>query len=169
MRHMPINIPNPQAYANVGSTNTSYPPLPYGVVPNPNAPSQQGFGLVTTLINPFFTNISFPVTNSVGQFLYWGTTTPVTSSIGVSDYNNHAFSAYIYSSASTAPNTSSIFVSSSVDGLNWVGEFSFSTLVSASISTTSSIIRLTGRRGYFIATYSGSGNTTASLYLISGQ
>jgi hypothetical protein len=160
---MPNNIPNPSQ--NVGSTNiATYPPIPYG---NLN-PQQQGCGYITTLINPFFTSVSYPVTTSVGQFLYYATVIPATSSIDVSDYNNHAFQAFFSSPTGSA--SANLYVSSSLDGLNWIGEFSFITSSLTASLTTSSIFRLSGsRRRYFRATYSGSGPTTGSLYLLSGQ
>jgi hypothetical protein len=108
--------------------------------------------------------VSYPVTSSVGSFLYYGTTTPAISFIDVSDYNNHSFQMFISSSGTV---TNNFTVSSSIDGLNWIGEFSLS-----GTSMTSSVFYPTntnGRRRYFMATYSGSGNTTASLYLLSGQ
>lgn len=126
-------------------------------------PQQQGFGWVTTLINAFFTNVNYPVNSPIGSFLYYGTYTPTTSAIDVSDYNNCAFQMYISASGT---NTNTFMVSSSIDGLNWIGEFTLS-----GTATTSSIYRptVTGRRRYFMATYSGSGNTTGSLYLLAGQ
>jgi hypothetical protein len=159
---MPINIPNP--IQNVGSTDiTDYPPIPYGTL-NGAVIQQQGFGFITTLINPFFISFSYPVTSSVGSFLYYGTTTTTTSSVDVSDYNNHTFQAFVTASVG---GTGSIYVSSSIDGLNFVGEFSF---VSTS-SVSSSLMRITGssRRRYFVASYSGSKGSTGSLYLLSGQ
>jgi hypothetical protein len=140
---------------------------PLNLNPSP-APQQQGFAYVTTLINAFFINISYPVTNSLGSFLYYGTVTPSTASVDVSDYNNHAFQAYLSSPSGSA--AGNIYVLSSIDGLNWIGEFSFVTSSLTSSLTTSSIFRLSGsRRHYFMATYSGSGPTTGSLYLLSGQ
>jgi hypothetical protein len=155
---MPINIPNP--IPNVGSTNIAlYPPIPYGTV-NGAVLQQQGFGWVTTLINPFFVAASYPVTSSIGQFLYYGAIAPTTSAIDVSDYNNFAFSSYASGSG-----TSTIAVSSSIDGLNFVGEFLFSGTNSGSIFRPTVL----GRRRYLMATFSGTGNTTGSLYLLSGQ
>ena len=131
-------------------------------------PQQQGFECVTTLINTFFNSVSWSVSTVVGPFLYYGTTTPTTIAVDVSDYNNHVFQAYLSSPTGSA--TGNIFVSSSLDGLNWVGEFSFVTSSLTSSLTTSSIYRLSGsRRHYFMATYSGTGPTTGSLYLLSGQ
>jgi hypothetical protein len=124
---------------------------------------QQGFGWVTTMINALFTNVNYPVTSSIGSFLYYGTNTPTTSAIDVSDYNNCVFQMSISASGT---NTNYFYVSSSIDGLNWVGEFTAS-----GTTASSSIFRPTviGRRRYFMATYSGSGNTTGSLYLLAGQ
>ena len=141
---------------------------PYNLQAN-QVPQQQGFEYVTTLINAFFTSINYTVTNALGSFLYYGTTTPVTSYLDVSDYNNHVFQAFL-SGSGTGSMSASIYVSSSMDGLNWIGEFSCITS-SFTGSTTSSIFRpsITGRRRYFMATYSNSGNTTGSLYLLSGQ
>lgn len=140
---------------------------PYHLRPH-DLPQQQGFGYVTTLVNTFFNSINYPVTNSIGSFLYYGTVTPTTSALDVNDYNNHAFQAYLSSPTGSA--AGNIYVSSSMDGLNWVGEFSFITSSLTSSLTTSSIFRLSGsRRHYFMATYSGSGPTTGSLYLLSGQ
>jgi hypothetical protein len=140
---------------------------PYNLQPY-QSPQQQGFAYVTTLINALFNSINYPVTNSLGSFLYYGTVAPATASIDVSDYNNHAFQAFLSSPTGSA--AGNIFVSSSVDGLNWIGEFSFATSSLTSSLTTSSIFRLTGsRRHYFMATYYGSGPTTGSLYLLSGQ
>jgi hypothetical protein len=135
---------------------------PLNLNPSPIS-QQQGFGWVTTLINALFINVNYPVTSSVGSFTYYGTNTPTTAAMDVSDYNNCVFQMYI--SASGA-NTNNFYVSSSIDGLNWVGEFSLS-----GTATSSSIYRPTviGRRRYFMATYSGSGNTTGSLYLLAGQ
>jgi hypothetical protein len=171
---MPINIPIPSPQQNVGSvvtaTGTQYPPLPYGI-PAAAWPQQQGFGYITTLINPFFVSTNWTVTNLCGNtFVYWGTTVPTTASAEVSDYNNHAFQAFVFSQTTmSSANTASIYVSSSIDGYNWVGEFSHTTSSYSSSFTTSSIFRLTGRRRYFMALYSGSGSVTGSLYLISGQ
>ena len=136
---------------------------------------QQGYGFITTLIFPFFNTIGFPVTNSLGAFVYFATTgsssaaSPTTSAIDVSDYNNHVFQSFL---ATTGSVSGSIYLSSSIDGRNWIGETSF--LVSnLSSSSTSSIYRpsTTGRRRYFMASFapSGSGTITASLYLLAGQ
>ena len=135
---------------------------PYNL-PSYQLPQQQGFGWVTTLINAFFTNVNYPVNSPVGPLTYYGTSTPTTAAIDVSDYNNCVFQMYI---SASGVNTNTFTVSSSIDGLNWVGEFSLS-----GTATSSSIYRPTviGRRHYFVATYSGTGNTTGSLYLLSGQ
>ena len=130
---------------------------------NPSLYPQQGFGTVTTLIYPFFTTNNYPVTTSIGgAFLYWGGTplNSSTASVGVSDYNNHAFQFY-----STGSGTSSVVVQSSIDNLNWLTDFS----ITSTSSLSSSTVRLTGRRNTFVATLTGSGNVTTSLYLISGQ
>jgi hypothetical protein len=145
---------------------------PYNLQPY-QTPQQQGFGWVTTLINALFNNINYPVTTPAGSFLYYGTNiSPTTSTIDVSDYNTHAFSSLV--TVGSGNSTGSVYVSSSIDGLNWVGDF-----VVSSATTTSSINRLSGRRHYFMATYVGTatsasvivgiGNSTASLYLLSGQ
>jgi hypothetical protein len=157
---MPNRIPNPPPQ-NVGSSDfVTYPPIPYGAVP---VNQQQGFGDLTTLIYPFFVTRNFSVTSSAGSFLYYGTSIVTTSSIDVSDYNNHVFQSFVTSSGAS---TGSMFVSSSIDGLNWVGEFSFAGFP----NNSSSIYRPTsGRRRFFTATYSGSGNATGSIYLLSGQ
>ena len=122
---------------------------------------QQGFGNVTTLIFPFFNSSSVPITNSFGAFTFYGTTVPTTNSIGVSDYNNHVFQASV---SSGSLGTGSFNVQSSIDGVNLVTEFSVSNMFNSQ-----SIFRLSGRRQYFLASYSGSGNATGSLYLLSGQ
>jgi hypothetical protein len=139
---------------------------PYNLQAN-QVPQQQGFEYVTTLINAFFTSINYTVTNALGSFLYYGTTTSATSYLDVSDYNNHVFQAYLSSPTGSA--TGNISVSSSMDGFNWIGEFAFITSSLTSSLTTSSIYRLTGRRHYFLTSYSGTGPTTGSLYLLSGQ
>jgi len=133
------------------------PPYPFN--------QQHGFGEQTPLINAFFqgqlNSVIYPVTSSIGSYIYFGAVGPMTSTLDVADYNNHTFQPFISSSGNS---TGSIFVSSSIDGLNWLGDFSFVG------SLTSSIIRtVSGRRRYFQATYSGSGNCTGSLYLVSGQ
>jgi hypothetical protein len=136
------------------------PPTVQGYEPTP-APIQQGFGYVTTLYHPFFTNINYPVVSSIGSFNYYGTTIPKTSSVGVLDYNNHSFQAFVTGSGNF---TSSITVQSSIDGLNWNSLLSFSAMTSSG-----SVSHLTGRYNYFQASVSSSGNVTSSLYLISGE
>lgn len=121
--------------------------------------SQQGFGNVTTMIAPFFISSSTPITNSVGSFLFYGTTVALTRSLGVSEYNNHVFQASITGSAAAS---GSFTVLSSIDGVNWNTEFSLILI------NSSSVVRVAnGRRQYFQASYSGS--FTGSLYLLSGQ
>lgn len=121
------------------------------------------FGNLTTLIFPFFNTNALPVTNSFGRFLFYGTTVPVSSSIGVSDFSSYAIQASIVGSGSIP--TGSFTVQSTVDGVNLVPEFTITNL-----ANSQSIFRLSaGRRLYLLATYSGSGNATGSLYLLAGQ
>ena len=144
---MPINIPLPAAARGYAQPVNS---------------EQPGFGTVTTLIHPFFTNVGYGVTSSIGTFNYWGSTaTAITKSISVADYNNHSFQGNIAGSGSF---TSSMVVQSSIDGYNWTPEFTFT-----ATTNTGSVNRFTGRRGYFQAALSSSGNVTSSLYLISGE
>jgi hypothetical protein len=127
------------------------------------ANQQKGFGDVTPLFFSFFNSSSRPITNSFGQFTFYGTTVPTSASIGASEYISHVFQASV---AGGVPGTSGSFnVQSTVDGVNLVTEFSISNM-----SNSQSIVRLTnGRRQYFLASFSGSGNATGSLYLLSGQ
>lgn len=128
---------------------------------------QNGYGYITTLIAPFFTVINYPITNSLGKFSYWGTpNSTVTNSFYVADYNNHTLQTYVTGSGNY---TSSITVQSSIDGVNWVTDFSSSISIFSANSSPSSINRLTGRRTYIQASLTGSGNVTSSLYLLSGQ
>jgi len=127
------------------------------------AGQQVPFGNLTTLIFPFFNTNARPITNSFGQFLFYGTTVPASSSIGVSDYSSYAIQASVVGSGSIP--TGSFSVQSTVDGVNMVPEFTVTNM-----ANSHSIFRLsTGRRLYLLATYSGSGNATGSLYLLGGQ
>jgi hypothetical protein len=131
------------------------------------APTQQPFGNVSTMINTFFTNVSFPVTNSVGSFLVYGTTTSGTSSVEISDYNNHSFQFGVSGSG-----TASLIVNSTIDGWNFTTDSS-STLITTG-AATSSLFRFTGRRRYFqvllnVTSSVSASAATASIYLISGQ
>ena len=123
---------------------------------------QQGYGTISTLITPFFTDTQFPVTNSLGAFNFFGTgqVSITSSAVLVSDYNNHTFQANVVGSS-----TGSFTVYSTVDGRDWITEFTVGGLT----PTTSSVTRITGRRLAFISTYSANSAGTASLYLISGQ
>jgi hypothetical protein len=154
---MPINLPS--NYVSTGGGNYNPPiPIPGGVL---TLVQQQGFGFVTTLINTFFTSNPYTASNIVGNFIYYGTSVPATSIQNVSDYNNFSFQAFL--TGSSAPASGSITISSSIDGLNWIGEFS---LIG---SQTGSVYKTSGRSYYYLATYNGSGNTTGSLYLVAGQ
>jgi hypothetical protein len=140
-----------RTYVTVVPYQTSYPYID---------PPQQGFGLVTTMINAMFTNISFTITSSTGTYNIYGSTGgTVSSSIEISDYNNHVFQCGM-----TGSGTSTVSVSSSIDGYNWVNEF-FTVLNAA----TSSITRISGRRRYFQVTLSNTSTATGSVYLLSGQ
>ena len=92
-----------------------------------------------------------------------------TGSVDVSNYNNHTVQFVIsgFSSASVVSNpTGSLIVQSSLDGVNWFNDISTTTFQ----GNTSSLSILTpGRRKYIrhLATFSG--NTTGSVYQISGQ
>ena len=124
---------------------------------------QKGFGDVSTLIFPFFSQVYYPVTSSygLGNFVIYGATASATSVIDASDYNN-----FVFQPSNSGSGTSTMTISSSVDGLNWVGESAFSM-----VSQTASIYRpsITGRRRYFLASFSGTGTATGSLYLLAGQ
>ncbi len=134
----------------------------YGYI-NPN-PQQQGFGQVETNIFTFFNSVNYPFTTSFGTTgIIYGAVGNVTSALDVSDYNNFAIQPDVSGSG-----TSTFSVSSSVDGLNFIGEFS----VAYISSTSASIYRLSPtphRVHYLLATHSGSGNATGSLYMIAGQ
>jgi hypothetical protein len=156
---MPNRIPNPPQ--NVGSSDfVTYPPIPYGAVP---VNQQQGFGDLTTLIYPFFSGASFYVTNSLGTWLYYGAVAISTASVDVSDYNNHVFQTSVSASGVA---TGSMFVSSSIDGFHWNGEFNY---IGFPTSTASIYRPAAGRTRFFLATFSGSGCVTGSMYLLSGQ
>ena len=164
--------------------NYAVNPAPYSAQPYPYPKYsyplyQKGFREISTLIFPFFNQVTASITNVIGTFVLYELSAGQSSSVDVSDYNNHVFEFSMYSSGSSVTvsgsATGSLYVSSSIDGLNWVGEFS--TVISvytASISSTASFVRLTGRRRYFLASYLVAGsssklNNTASLYLLSGQ
>lgn len=141
----------PQQYRTVSDQPGLWPVNP----PQP----QQGFGFITTLVGPLFTNFSFPVTNSFGTFLGYGTVTATSGSVNVQDYNNHALQ---FSIKGTGQATASI--QSTVDSINLVPETSF-----ALATPTSSIYRVTGRRFGFVASCLTTGNVTASLYVVCGE
>ena len=129
---------------------------------NINPAPHQGFGEVTTLIHPFFSQYQYKALNALGnQITVFGIVKQTaTSSIDVSEYNNHVLQPSVTGSG----NFVSMSVLSSIDGINWNTDFNFN-----STSVTSSIFRLAGRRTYLQANITSSGNFTSSLYLLSGQ
>ncbi len=114
-------------------------------------PQQQGFSQIQTNIFTFFNSVNYSFTGPFGNTgVIYGTTIPTTNVIDVSDYNSHIFQTSVYNisqsftqsvsqsvvgnntiiytsyfSKSFTNSTSSFSVSSSIDGLNWVGEFSY--------------------------------------------
>jgi hypothetical protein len=142
--------------------------MPNFTLSNPDLILQQGFGNLTTLIYPFFSTFTYPMTSSIGSFTYYGTvTSPLTRSVDVSEYNNHAVQIFLSASAN-ANATSSVTILSSIDGVNWIEDFTFT-----GTTISSSINRISGRRRYIQAlsliSTTGTGSITSSAYLLSGQ
>jgi hypothetical protein len=156
---MPNNIP----FVFPTTRSGDFPPTDINLL---KGNQQQGFGFVSTMINPFFTQGFLNVGTAVGNFNYFFATASAQTALEVSDYNKFTFQAYASGSGATT-----ITVTSTVDGINFNPEFTFTgTGGTATLYTLpSSSLDSTYRRRYFVATFSGSGNATGSLYMLGGQ
>ena len=147
-------------------SGSSYPQSPY-LYPL----MQSGYGELSTLIYPMFMGNTYSVLTSygLGSLTLYATAANTTNVVDVSDYNNFAFQPDV--SGSSGTQVSYFTVSSSIDGWNWVGDFSIAVATSASavilrFPTSGST---SNRRRYLLATHSGSNGATGSLYLLAGQ
>jgi len=141
---------------NIPTTKIGSPPIQLGLL---NTTSQNVVGQISTLINVFFTSSNWPITNSLGSFLVYGSSITESSSVDVSDYTTFSFQAATTGSGNA---TSSISVSSSINGMTFKNEFSFNLT-----PNTSSVFLLAGnRKWYLTSAHSCSGNITGSLYVI---
>lgn len=86
-----------------------------------------------------------------------------TVTLDVSPYNNFRFQFGNTVSSSSTLGTASFWVSSSVDGVNWVPEFS---VALPTLTSTSSISTISGYRGSLKLTYSGSSKASGSCYIL---
>jgi hypothetical protein len=110
---------------------------------------QQGFGLIQTAYGTLFT----------------GSTTGITSSINVAEYNNTVLQ-FITLRSGSANATASVNVYSSLDNASWI---SSTTLGPYTSNSASALTTISGRKAYIQAILATTGNITSSLYYLCGQ